>query len=107
MAFNSDQLLGLEMLGGGANANVQQGGSEFVLTPFILSMILLGMKVASDPKLDFVYKKHKMSGGNVSETLQTMMNTMQQSAGGSRKKATQRVKKETKPVKKTIKHHKP
>ena len=77
--FNANTLIGNEITGGSyKGVSPEHKGVQIILTPFLLSMVLLGIKVASDPKLDFVYKKHKMSGCNMTKSLQQIINTMNQ-----------------------------
>jgi len=55
---------------GGAKMNKKTGGME--LSPFIVSILTLGMRVASDPKLSKMFDKHrKLQGG--SENVATEM----------------------------------
>lgn len=63
---------------GGAKMNKKTGGME--LSPFIVSILTLGMRVASDPKLSKMFDKHrKLQGGSdnvATEMYETLVNTV-------------------------------
>lgn len=70
---------------GGAKMNKKTGGME--LSPFIVSILTLGMRVASDPKLSKMFDKHrKLQGGSdnvATEMYETLVNTV--TTGGKAK----------------------
>lgn len=73
---------------GGAKMNKKTGGME--LSPFIVSILTLGMRVASDPKLSKMFDKHrKLHGGSdnvATEMYNTLVNNTEMSGGKTKSK---------------------
>jgi len=76
-----------EINGGG---NKHQNGGLIELSPFLVALITLGMRVASDPKFASLYKKHKIAShasiikGGYDEILS--MSSDKASVGGKKKR---------------------
>jgi hypothetical protein len=73
---------------GGAKMNKKTGGME--LSPFIVSILTLGMRVASDPKLSKMFDKHrKLHGGSenvATEMYNTLVSNTEMSGGKTKSK---------------------
>jgi hypothetical protein len=89
---------------GGAKMNKKTGGME--LSPFIVSILTLGMRVASDPKLSKMFDKHrKLQGGSqniATEMYETLVNNTVTTGGKAKNVKKQNVTPKT--VNKTKKH---